>query len=186
MKTAAVLLAAGQSTRFGDTDKLLANLHGRPLIAHAAQALRDLSPDHLIAVFSNPSIMAQLDGFTCISPGDAIASQSASLRCGVEHARHRGADRLIIALADMPFITATSMHAVLARCTDSCGSAVTDGQRRSPPACFPSRQFEALSKLEGDQGARALLQGLPLKALVRVDAIELADVDDRSDLERYA
>lgn len=74
MKTAAILLAAGTSTRFGTANKLMAMFRGRPLIAHAAETLQDFAPGQLIAVVSNLDIASELDRFTCIPVNGAIAA----------------------------------------------------------------------------------------------------------------
>ena len=66
MKTAAILLAAGTSKRFGTSNKLMGMFRGRPLITHAAETLREFAPDQLIAVVSNLDMASELDGFTCI------------------------------------------------------------------------------------------------------------------------
>jgi hypothetical protein len=51
----AVLLAAGASTRFGAGNKLLAELGGRPLIAHAADALLASGVDEIVVVTGRDS-----------------------------------------------------------------------------------------------------------------------------------
>jgi len=186
MKIAAILLAAGSSRRFGNADKLAADFKGKPLISHAAQTLCDFAPDCLIAVVSSTTLHAELSHFECVVQDYEPQSQSASLRAGIRVAMRNGVDRAIITLADMPFLTIPLMQELLRKCTDNCASATTDGSRRSVPACFPSGSFEALLKLEGDNGAREMLLDLPEAALVSVDGLELADIDSIGDLDRYA
>jgi molybdenum cofactor cytidylyltransferase len=185
VKTAAILLAAGKSKRFGASNKLMASFRGRPLIAHAAETLRDFAPDQLIAVVSNLDMASELDGFTCIPVNGVFAAQSASLRIGVEFARLAGADRVIIVLADMPFITKPMLRGLCVKCTANNGSVATDGYKRSPPACFPREYFGTLTNLQGDRGAGKLLWEIPDNALVSVKGCELADIDTVDDLIRY-
>ena len=185
MKTAVILLAAGRSKRFGNSNKLMAMFRGRPLIAHVADVLREFSPDQLIAVVSDLDTASELDQFTCLRVDGAFAAQSASLRIGVKFASLAGADRIIIALADMPFITKPLLRGLCAKCTLNNGSVATDGLKRSPPACFPREHFEALSNLQGDRGARELLWEIPDDGLVSVNGSELADIDTVDDLNRY-
>src|SRR5690606_18755490 len=64
-RVAAVLLAAGQSTRFGAADKLHADLGGRPLVTHVAATLRQLGFGALIAV-CGPTTAPMLDGFDIV------------------------------------------------------------------------------------------------------------------------
>lgn len=163
----------------------MAMFRGRPLIAHAAETLRDFAPDQLIAVVSSLDMVSELDRFTCIPVNGASAAQSASLRIGIEFASLAGAGRIIIALADMPFITKPLLCDLCAQCTLNSGSVATDGHKRSPPACFPRGHFEALTNLQGDRGARELLWEIPDSGLVPVNGSELADIDTVGDLNRY-
>lgn len=181
MTTAVLLLAGGLSRRFGAEDKLLAPFAGRPLVAHAAQAVREVAADHRIAV-ADLAHMAFLDGFERIAP-PRPAAQSASLHAGVERAAELGAARLLVVLGDMPLIDAAVLAAVLDRAGVSRIAAVTDGTRRMPPACFPAQAFRELLGLGGDRGAGALLAGLDASALVRVPAECLRDVDLPEDID---
>jgi molybdenum cofactor cytidylyltransferase len=182
MNTVGVLLAAGPSQRFGPADKLLASHRGRPLVAHAADALRAADFDALIAVVANPEVGAALKDFHIVPPGSRIASQAQSLRAGIARAQELAADRAVIVLGDMPGVTPELLRRVVKRCTADTPSATTDGTYLGPPACFPARLFDALLALEGDHGARALLKTLPDAALIRVDGTRLQDIDTPDDL----
>ncbi|MFN3225604.1 MAG: NTP transferase domain-containing protein [Hyphomicrobiales bacterium] len=192
MTVAGVLLAAGSSRRFGATDKLLAMLQGRPLVTHAAQAMCAFDPDVLIAVTTSPEVAALLPDFEIAAPPEEAPEQSDSLRAGISLAESRGATRIVIALADMPFVTADLLQKVAGRCTATRASAATDGQRTTPPACFPQSCFSDLRDLRGDRGAAALLRDLPPSALVDVPPETLRDIDTpdllraaQSDVDRY-
>ena len=137
MTTVAILLAAGASRRFGEADKLLAPFRGRALIGHAAQAVRQCGADACLAVVTSDAVAAQLEGFDFVRPPEAPPAQSDSLRAGIAAALVRGATRVLVVLGDMPFVDAAILKAVLARATADSASAVTDGARRAPPACFP-------------------------------------------------
>jgi molybdenum cofactor cytidylyltransferase len=177
MTVAGVLLAAGSSRRFGSDDKLLAMLQGRQLVTHAAQAMYGFGPDVLIAVITSPEVAELLPDFEIAMPLEEAPEQSDSLRAGISLAESRGATRIVIALADMPFVTADLLQTVVGRSTASCPSAVTDGRRTMPPACFPQSCFSDLRNLSGDRGAAALLRKLPPSALVKVAQETLRDID---------
>ncbi|TGN59364.1 nucleotidyltransferase family protein [Paracoccus liaowanqingii] len=168
-----LLLAAGASRRFGPQDKLLAPLGGRPLVAHAADALRVTSLDHRIAVIANPALVPLLDGFriVLISPG---GQQSDSLRAGLGEAGQL--DRLLITLGDMPDVTAAHLTRILTAATDDLPSCSHDGTAPLPPACFPQARFAALQTLTGDQGAARLLQNLPAGQYINAGSL-LRDID---------
>jgi len=175
-RVAAVLLAAGQSTRFGAADKLHADLDGRPLVTHAATTLRAVGFGALIAV-CGPATAPMLDGFDVVindAPGEG---QARSIRLGVAHALTCDVDAVLVALGDMPFVTEAHLRALLAADGDMAASAL-DGQAM-PPALFSRAAAAHLLTLHGDQGARALLTAA---VLVSGDVAMLADIDRPSDL----
>ena len=183
MTAVGILLAAGRSERFGRDDKLLAPLSGRPLVAHAAAALVAAGCGRCLAVTSSSAVAGVLTGFEILRLDDQSALQSDSLRAGVRRAQELGADRALVALGDMPFVSQTLLQRVLRRCPEGGVVAATDGSRRLPPACFSADLFPAVLDLRGDRGARSLLKDVPLEACVRVSAGELVDIDTGSDLE---
>ncbi|WP_265500806.1 nucleotidyltransferase family protein [Paracoccus beibuensis] len=167
-----LLLAAGASRRFGPADKLLALVYGRPLVQHAADAMRRAPLDHRIAVIANPALRPLLTGFRIV---EIISKeQSDSLRAGLAEAGQP--DRLVIALGDMPDVTPDLLAQVLDRTTHESPAASHDGQRPMPPACFPRAWLPRLATSCGDRGAAGLLRDLPERRLVHAPAL-LRDVD---------
>lgn len=174
MTTCGLVLAAGRSSRFGAEDKLLADLNGHPLAHYAAAAMCAVPLDRRIVVTGSQAVADLFQGFQVVMLDNSGTVQSDSLRAGVTAAR--GADRLLIALADMPFVTPAHLAAVLERC-GAIGSASTDGTRPMPPACFPATRHDALAELSGDKGAAPLLRALPKTALIPAPFPVLFDVD---------
>lgn len=175
-----LLLAAGHSRRFGPENKLSALLHGQPLIAHAAQAMRDCAVlDRRIAVIRDADLAAHLDGFQIIRASGQTMSDS--LRQGLAAARGAGASQLLIALGDMPGVSAAYLTQIAQAATDQ-PSASSDGQRIGPPACFPASWFDRLAALTGDRGAGALLADWPQTRIIHADPALLADIDTPADL----
>jgi len=179
MIRAGLLLAAGASRRFGPDDKLLAMFRGQPLVAHAAQALRDTNLDRRIAVVTSDAVADCLDGFDIIRIEQG--EQSDSLRAGVTAAHNP--DRLLIALGDMPMVTAAHLTAIVNLATDDRIAASHDGTTPLPPACFPKNRIADLQMLKGDQGAGRLLRNLPSDALIHAPDL-LGDIDTRDQLDR--
>ncbi|AUH32302.1 nucleotidyltransferase family protein [Paracoccus tegillarcae] len=176
----ALLLAAGASRRFGDDNKLLVPFRGKPLVGHAAQALRDLPRIRLIAVITDPQTAPYLDGFEVIRI--AQGQQSDSLRAGLAAA---GAPaRILIVLGDMPNVTPGLLADVMAACTDEMPSASRDlTGPPMPPACFPQSWVPRIAALGGDQGAGRLIRDLPAGALIDAPGL-LGDVDTLDQLSR--
>ncbi|MEO6975286.1 MAG: nucleotidyltransferase family protein [Gallionella sp.] len=166
---AAIVLAAGQSHRFG-SNKLLHPLTLRgatlPLAAHSL--LPWLETFARISVVVRPGAetfcsaietalgehgAAQIDWVEC---ADARHGMASSLVCGVS-ANHAAAGWLI-GLADMPAIPATAIAGV--RDALFGGAALVapiHAGRRGHPVGFASRYYDELLALQGDNGARHLL-----------------------------
>lgn len=182
MITVGLILAAGRSERFGVANKLLAPFKGKPLIAHAADAMQLVNLDYRIAVVRDRHIADLLNGFETVFQPQQQAPQSANVALGARRAAELNADRLLIVLADMPLAGATLMQEVLNRCSSDCPAAATDGELVCPPACFPAASLGALVALEGDQGGVSVIGKLPSERLVTAPKGSLADVDTPGDL----
>lgn len=197
MTTTGLLLAAGHSRRFGQDNKLLVPYRGKPLVLHAADAMRDTGLDHLIATVSDERVADLLHGFdVCRLTADGLP-QSASLRAGILHQSalsphvfadglHDFADglsQILVVLGDMPLVTSDHLRAVVGRCSADSASASTDGKRRMPPACFPASMTKDLLATTGDRGAGPLLKAVPEDALVEAPKSMLKDVDTVDDLD---
>jgi molybdenum cofactor cytidylyltransferase len=182
MKTAVLLMAAGNSRRFGSQNKLLASLHGRPLIAHAAGILRQLPLAHRIAIAADDDVAALLTGFEIIRAKNAASNMSENIAAGVRMARQMDAERLLIALGDMPFVTRSHFEKLLTAVDPKRPMASSDGAIRMPPATFPASYFARLLSLESDAGAARIIRELPERDIVLAGQGELRDVDFPSDL----
>lgn len=178
MRVAAVLLAAGRSTRFGAEDKLMALLDGIPLGLHPARTLAALPFAARLAVTG--AIERSWPGFDIVRNDQPDLGMGHSIALGVAAARQRGADAVLIALADMPLVSANHFARVMA-----CGqgpdslAASSGGVNRMPPALFGSAWFDRLEQLSGDKGARMLLDQAEIVACAPG---ELIDVDHPADL----
>lgn len=177
--TLGVLLGAGQSRRFGPEDKLLAPYAGRPLVTHAADAMRGAGCDALAAVVSSPRVAALLLGFAPLPVAPGLP-MSQSFAAALAHARAVGADRLLLCLGDMPGIDAVLLRRLIAR--EASAACCCDG-RRLPPACIVAADFAQAEALpQGDHGARALIATIPEARLIDIEPAFARDVDRTSDL----
>jgi molybdenum cofactor cytidylyltransferase len=186
-RIAAVLLAAGTSSRFGEADKLMADLRGKPVAAHTLETVASMAFAELVAVARPiglaPVIHRKLErrGYTILvndQPEDGI---SGSIVRAVEHVmpinRVRG---ILICLADMPNVPPSHYNRICLAAEDIRSVvASTDGFYPSPPAFIGRKHFPELLALRGDQGARALLS----HALqIETTGAVLHDIDTPEDL----
>ena len=179
-KTVGLLLAAGASRRFGEVDKLLQPLRDKPLVLQVAGSLRAAPLAVRLAVTSSDDVSVLLPDFELarVAPG---APQSESLKVGIRVAQALGATRVVIALGDMPLVTADLIAKIARRSGAVCAG---DGSRRMPPAGFPSEMFPKLLEATGDRGAGPLLADLPESAVIPVAPETLTDIDRPEDLAR--
>ena len=181
-RTILILLAAGQSTRFGDDNKLDEEFLGRPLGVHVAVALEDMPFQERIAVVDSAVIDYAAHRFRVMTNPDPAQGMASSLRIGVACAKERGADAVLIALADMPRVTAAHIYRMF-DVTAGFGSVVasSDGADAKPPALFGRDRFDVLLSLRGAMGARDLVRG---GRHVVASAAELIDIDTPADLAK--
>jgi molybdenum cofactor cytidylyltransferase len=186
-KVAAVLLAAGQSRRFGAADKLLADLDGEPLVTRAARRIVELGPGRRIAVCGSaddvPAKLLTAQGFDIVPNPYPERGLSHSLALGIAEAAAGPEQAALVCLADMPFVRLAHLEALLAR-FDAGHIPVVASARAGiamPPALFARALFDRLREMKGDRGAREMLASAQI---VEAPAAELADVDLPDDLRR--
>lgn len=187
--TALVLLAAGQSKRFEDGDKLMAPLDGAPVLARSAGLLASQELAVRIAVVG-PDDKARADllkaaGWQVVQNPDAAKGQATSLAAGIRAANAAGADSALVLLGDMPKVSESHLGALhhefrLGR-TAVMSSA---GNILCPPAIFHHTVFDALTRLDGDQGAKTIFKSLDGTAGVALPDEEAIDIDTRADLSQ--
>ncbi|MBB3213130.1 molybdenum cofactor cytidylyltransferase [Herbaspirillum sp. Sphag1AN] len=183
-----LLLAAGRGTRFdaeGRDNKLLATLPGTSRRVVEAAAMNLLAVVPVLAVVSSlQSELAQrLADLGCelVACGIETQGMSTSLMCGVRHTI--GAAGWIVALGDMPFVQPATHAALLSALQDGVAIAAPSYQgKRGNPVAFSAAHREQLLQLQGDQGARSLLQRHPVHQVLVEDKGIHRDIDTRADL----
>jgi molybdenum cofactor cytidylyltransferase len=184
---AAVVLAAGRGERFGG-DKVLAPLHGQPIVRHVVQRLHaaGLSPVIVVGGASVAALRAALADAPAQVVENAAWSDglSSSLRAGVA-AVPEECSALVIALGDQPLLDVAVVRALVDTWRGSNAAAVVpeyaDG--RGNPVLFDATLRRRLLSLSGDAGARALLEGMGDRVVrVPVSAPAPRDVDTVDDL----
>jgi molybdenum cofactor cytidylyltransferase len=183
---AAVLLAAGAGKRFGG-EKLLHPLEdGVAIAAQAARNLLAVTPEVTAVVrwgdFPLYEILEQ-EGCQVTMFKDAARGMGASLAHGIAQAK--AADGWVVALADMPRIRPDTISKVIAELNrGALIAAPTYKGERGHPVGFDAQLRGELLVLEGDQGARAILDRhrTALKLVECDDPGALYDIDRKSDL----
>ena len=187
---AGVLLAAGRSRRFGG-DKLLAPLHGRPILFWSAAALAaEVDALYVVVPDGDLARIAALGGMPAVvvEHAEHDAGMGSSIGAGIA-ALPPSVEAAVIALGDQPAVVPAVVSRLCERWRVGGISAVVPSFRdgRGPPVLFGRAAFGALRTLTGDGGARSVLDMLgDAVATVRVaDAAPVA-VDTPDALRRLA
>jgi len=186
---AAVLLAAGGSTRMGEPKQLI-RLGGRSLVRRASEVALRSRCEALFVVAGAESgvIRSELGDLraTVVIARNWHEGLSRSIRCGVD-AVSRSADpsfdALLLLLADQPEVTCAHLNALLDayRTNEAAMVATQYAGTLGVPAVFGRRHFTALGALPGDRGAKTLLFADPATGRVPFEPAAL-DIDTRGDL----
>ncbi|WP_375404361.1 NTP transferase domain-containing protein [uncultured Sphingomonas sp.] len=181
--TILILLAAGRSERFSDVgSKLDEEFLGKPLGLHVAVTLEDMPFQERIVIVRTCGIDYARHRFTLLRNDDPVGDIASSIRRGVACANERGADAVLLALADMPRVTAAHIRRMFDVAIDTHALvSSSNGIDTSPPALFGSEHFDHLMTIEGDRGPREMVRGG--RHVVTAPA-ELIDVDTREELEQ--
>ena len=179
--TALILLAAGKSERFGLSDKLTEMFLGQPLGMHVVTALEAVPFAKRVAVRDGVKLDYAARGYHEVHNSRPEEGLSLSVKMGVEAARGQGIEAVLIALADMPRVTAAQIYRLFdAENGPETIVASSDGVNPKPPVLFGAARFDALEKLEGENGARELI--LAGRHVV-THPDELIDVDTEEELD---
>jgi molybdenum cofactor cytidylyltransferase len=185
---AALVLAAGRSSRMGGPNKLLAEIGGRPLVAD--EVLRSRArPVIVVTGHERERVEAALAGL----PVDFVHNPKfadglgTSLKTGVA-AVPAQADGVIVCLGDMPQVDAALIDRLVGALDPGKGALIalpTIAGQRGNPVVWSRRFFPDLMAVEGDVGARYLI-GRYAEAVVEVPLTgnaALTDIDTPEALE---
>jgi len=161
---AAVVLAAGRSTRMGGPNKLLAEIGGKPLVRIVTEQALASKASSVVVVTGHQAeevrrVLEGLDVTFAHNPQFATGLAT-SVKAGIA-AVPGDADGAIVCLGDMPLIDATLIDRLIGAFAPDRGALITlpaSEGRRGNPVLWSRRFFAELMTLEGDIGARHLIE----------------------------
>ena len=184
-RVAAVVLAAGRSTRMGAVNKMLAEIGGKPLVRIAVeQALASRAkPVIVVTGHEREKVEQALKGLDVrfVHNPDYADGLAGSVKTGIA-AVPADVDGAIVCLGDMPQVDSALIEKLVAAFDPERGALIVvpsiDG-RRGNPVVWSRRFFNDLMAIEGDIGARHLIgQYAEVMTEVHVSgAAALTDVD---------
>lgn len=186
---AAVVLAAGSSTRMG-RNKLLLDLGGESVVRRAVRAAIGGGVGRVVVVLGHEAkrVEADLSGLPCVPVVNPDHAQGVgtSLHLGVRQAATE-AGAIVVVLADMPFVTAAMIETVVQRYRATGAPLVVSqyGEVEAPPILYDRALFAELLSIPGERCAKQVVRRHKQEAEVVAWPEEaLRDIDVALDYER--
>lgn len=175
--TAAIILAAGSSSRMGGgRHKLLLPLRDRPVLAHVLDAVLASQARPVVLVLGHQveQVQAHIAPYTThpdlniIENANYLQGMSTSMHLGIQTLQSHGYmnslssefDSTLVLLGDQPLITARNIDTLIAtyRTTGKRIVAPTYEGKRGNPTLFDATLFPELLEVTGDEGGRSVLE----------------------------
>jgi len=188
----AVIPAAGSSSRYGQP-KLLLSYRGKTLIGNTVDCLTQagVTPITVVCGDHHDEIRQVMpSSINVVHNPRWRQGMGFSIATGVQEiqARYPQVSTVLIALPDQPLLTVSHIHSMI-RELETAKPAVEAvatryGAVNGAPALFSASILDRLTELDGDQGARALLQGDALQVRSMTPDFDLLDIDTEADYQR--
>ena len=194
--TAGIILAAGESSRFGQP-KQLVELHGRMLVAWVLDAALASHLETVVLVLGrdHQKISDALGRRMCHPKIELVFNpryhegQSTSLTAGLFKVHDRF-PAVMFLLGDQPLVDAPTINRLLKKFRHSDKTICVPVHRgqRGNPALFSRSHYEELAHLSGDKGARDIIAARPGQILEVpiADPSLFLDVDTQADVENVS
>lgn len=180
-----LILAAGGGSRFGG-GKLVAELGGRPVLAHSIETMLGVQAIERTVVVLGSGAGAireaiPFEGFEALECPEWAEGIAASLRCGVRALAE--CEALVITLGDQPLVSSEAIVATLEALGDSEAARATYDGAPGHPVVVRRSLFGAIARLAGDSGAQELLERAGVRTFEAGALCGPDDVDTTDDLE---
>lgn len=183
-----VILAAGAGSRFG-SNKLLAEVQGRPLYEHMLGKIRALRafPAFVVTGYEPVAEAAQKAGIHVAENRQLELGISHSLQLGLqaclaEHPQIRG---VLFTVCDQPNLTLATMLSLVRTGMLHPGQIISSSHEGIPgnPVLWDRCYFQELMGLSGDVGGRQVIEKHRKQCIfIEVEGEELKDIDQREDM----
>lgn len=184
MKIAAVLMAAGASSRFGEC-KLIKKFASRPMFEYALDALPYNKLCAIAVVSGRAEILAAAEacGFVPVLNDRPEDGPPRTIRLGMEAVGD--AEGIMFMVADQPLLRRESVAGEIDFFAKNANSIVAmgHGARRGNPVIFPQEFFDELKALRGERGGGAVMAAHRERIMLfqLENGAELMDIDTASD-----
>ena len=189
LRVAAVILAAGASSRMG-RNKMLLDVDGAPMVRRGARVAIDAGCSPVVIVVGNDETLVRqaLDGMACefVVNQHFTGPTSGSLHAGL-NSLDATVDATIVLLADMVRVSTSMLIALIAsaRVSDSPLCVSRYGEVLAPPLLFRRALWPELLAWHGEGCGKAVVKAHQREALVHDWPEEsLRDIDTPDDYQQ--
>ncbi len=183
-----IVLAAGTSSRFGET-KQLVELDGKPIVQHAVDAASAAGLDEIIVVLGHDADLVEKalrlpKGGRTVTNLEYEEGQSSSLAAGLA-AADPSSEAAIVLLADQPGMREEVMRRLAGAYRERRARIVRARFRNAPGPALLSREiWPEIAAVTGDTGARELIATHPeWVEELDIEADAPPDIDTWTDYE---
>ena len=190
-KFAVVVLAAGKSTRFGEDNKLLTEVDGKPLYTYTLDrmdAFGDI-PKVVVTGYDEIADDAALRGMDVVLNDKPEEGISRSIKMGLKEVMELYPDvqGVLFSVCDQPELDASTIQRIFNEAMKHEGyiiRTVSEGVKGNP-VLWDKKYFEDLLNIEGDLGGKQVMEKANGKIIcVEVEEKELRDIDYKKDIEK--
>ena len=187
------VLAAGMSRRFGKKNKLLAEFKNSTIIGNVVDNLLLAYPYtiNVVVGFNKEDVMKELENkkVNFINNSEHLKGQSSSVIKAIENI-NKSCKSVMLCLGDMPYITPKEYLKIMLAHLKFGGSrtiTVPFDNKRGNPVILGDKYFPIIKKLNGDIGAKNIIDGFPNN----INKVKLfskncfIDLNTKRDLENF-
>ncbi|WP_235298534.1 nucleotidyltransferase family protein [Portibacter marinus] len=183
-----ILLAAGNSKRMGEENKLLLPINGQPLFVNLVKALEQSQLDELVVVLGHDyKVMMDLCKSSRLKlavNGNHLDGQTTSIKVGMQ-LLNPSTNAVMICLCDMPLIDHKHLDAMIDSYQDDTILRPMNGNKPGNPTIFPGSLFQAIMECEDMNGCQSVIKANTAK-LVTYETQDPAYFKDIDTPEEYA
>ena len=183
----AILMASGFSRRF-QTDKLMLDFHGKPVLARTMAAILACPFEERLLITQSRAHTELAKDYDFVSHMNqqAVIGQTASIQLGVSHAPKDSAYMFFV--GDQPCLTPAVINRLIAEhelYPDMIIVPTVNGNHKNP-VIFPASFRDELLSLTGDTGGRKVITAHPecLREITFIDGLPFTDMDTPNEYQR--